>query len=239
MHLHCKKDQKGSRIMKKILIIEDDREISELERDYLVINGFECDIENWGTTGLDAALRNDYDLLIIDVMLPGMDGFEILSNVRKKKQTPAIFLSARSDDIDKIRGLGLGADDYMTKPFSPNELVARGKAHIARHEKLTTGQQESSVLSIRSLTIDCAARRVTVNGTEIPFTVKEFDLLLFLAQNPNRAFSKEHLFDRIWGMDAVGDVSTVAVHIQRIRDKLAVSGDKFIDTVWGVGYRFI
>lgn len=224
--------------MKKILIIEDDREIAELERDYLVINGFECDIETWGTTGLETALAGDYDLFIIDVMLPGMDGFEILSNIRKKKQTPAIFLSARSDDIDKIRGLGLGADDYMTKPFSPNELVARVKAHISRHETLTS-PGERTVIRVRSLTIDTDARRVEVNGKEIPFTAKEFDLLLFLAQHPGRAFSKEHLFDRIWGMDALGDVSTVAVHIQRVREKLSVCGEKFIDTVWGVGYRFI
>lgn len=221
--------------MKKILIIEDDREIAELERDYLVINGFECDIETWGTTGLDAALNGDYDLFIIDVMLPGMDGFEILSNIRRKKQTPAIFLSAKSSDIDKIRGLGLGADDYMTKPFSPNELVARVKAHIQRHETLTSSGSET--ITVRSLTIDCGARRVYINGREVPFTAKEFDLLMFLAKNPDRAFSKEHLFDRIWGMDALGDVSTVAVHIQRIRDKLAP--EKFIDTVWGVGYRFM
>ena len=221
--------------MKKILIIEDDREIAELERDYLVINGFECDIETWGTTGLDAALNGDYDLFIIDVMLPGMDGFEILSNIRRKKQTPAIFLSAKSSDIDKIRGLGLGADDYMTKPFSPNELVARVKAHIQRHETLTSGGSET--ITVRSLTIDCGARRVYISGREVPFTAKEFDLLMFLAKNPDRAFSKEHLFDRIWGMDALGDVSTVAVHIQRIRDKLAP--EKFIDTVWGVGYRFM
>lgn len=221
--------------MKKILIIEDDREIAELERDYLVINGFECDIETWGTTGLDAALNGDYDLFIIDVMLPGMDGFEILSNIRRKKQTPAIFLSAKNGDIDKIRGLGLGADDYMTKPFSPNELVARVKAHIGRHEALTSGMAEK--ITVRSLTIDRGSRRVFLGGREITFTAKEFELLVFLAQNPDRTFSKEHLFDRLWGMDAIGDVSTVAVHIQRIRDKLAP--EKFIETVWGVGYRFI
>lgn len=223
--------------MKKILIIEDDREIAELERDYLEINGYKCDIENWGTTGLGKALEGDYDLFIIDIMLPGIDGFEVLTSIRKEKQTPVIFLSARGDDIDKIRGLGLGADDYMTKPFSPNELVARVKAHISRHEMLTTGN--TKILSVRSLSIDCDARVVKVCGEEVQFTAKEFDLLLFLAQNPNRAFSKEHLFDRIWGMDALGDVSTVAVHIQRIREKLSKSGEKYIDTVWGVGYRFI
>lgn len=225
----------GDNIMKKILIIEDDREIAELERDYLEINNFECDIETWGTTGLAAALDGDYDLFIIDVMLPGMDGFEIVSEIRRKKQTPIIFLSAKGGDIDKIRGLGLGADDYMTKPFSPNELVARVKAHISRHETLTSGG--GGKITTRSLTIDCAPRRVFLNGSEITLTAKEFDLLEFLASHPDRAFSKEQLFDRIWGMDALGDVSTVAVHIQRIREKLAP--EKFIDTVWGVGYRFI
>ncbi len=221
--------------MKKILIIEDDKEIAELERDYLTINGFSCDIETWGSTGLNTALTGDYDLFIIDVMLPGMDGFEIITRIREKKQTPVIFLSARSDDIDKIRGLGLGADDYMTKPFSPNELVARVKAHIARHEALTMSTEKE--IKIRSLTILPDARSVSVNGKNIAMTAKEFDLLYFLAANPNRAFSKEQLFDRIWGMDALGDISTVAVHIQRVRDKLSQSGEKFIDTVWGVGYR--
>jgi DNA-binding response OmpR family regulator len=222
--------------MKKILIIEDDKEIAELERDYLSINGFECDIETWGNTGLNTALSNEYDLFIIDIMLPGMDGFEIVRRIREKKQTPIIFLSAKGDDIDKIRGLGLGADDYMTKPFSPNELVARVKAHLSRFEALTSSQ--TKLINIRSLSIDCGARTVSINGNEITMTAKEFDLLYFLASHPNRAFSKEHLFDSIWGMDALGDINTVAVHIQRIREKLSQSGEKFIDTVWGVGYKF-
>lgn len=222
--------------MKRILIIEDDKEIAELERDYLVINDFECDIENWGNTGLHTALTGDYDLFIVDIMLPGMDGFEIVKRIREKKQTPIIFLSAKSDDIDKIRGLGLGADDYMTKPFSPNELVARVKAHITRHEMLTTGKDKSIHCGV--LTINPEARTVTVDGNNISMTAKEFDLLYFLASHPNRAFSKEQLFDRIWGMEALGDSSTVAVHIQRVRDKLSVSGEKYIGTVWGVGYKF-
>lgn len=221
--------------MKKILIIEDDREIAELERDYLEANSFCCDIETWGTTGLDTALKGGYDLFIVDVMLPGMDGFEIVRRIREKLQTPVIFLSARTDDIDKIRGLGLGADDYITKPFSPNELVARVKAHLSRFEALTTPPKKS--IKIRSLSIDPEARAVYVNDKEIAMTAREFDLLLYLAENPNRAFSKEQLFDRIWGMDALGDVNTVAVHIQRIREKLSLSGEKFIDTVWGVGYK--
>ena len=221
--------------MKRILIIEDDDEIAELERDYLTMNGFECDTACRGTQGLDIALKNDYDLMVIDIMLPGMDGFAILSEIRRYKQTPVIFLSAKSDDIDKIRGLGLGADDYMTKPFSPNELVARVKAHIMRHDVLTGNIK--SVIHNRSMRIDTNARTVTVGGEKISLTAKEYDLLEFMARNPNRAFSKEQLFDRVWGMDAAGDVSTVAVHIQRIRDKLGIKGEKYIDTVWGVGYR--
>lgn len=221
--------------MKKILIIEDDRSIAELERDYLEINDFKCELAARGTTGLEMALAENYDLIIIDIMLPGMDGFEVITELRKKKQTPVIFLSARSGDIDKIRGLGLGADDYMTKPFSPNELVARVKAHISRHEALTSN---SGDVTAGSLVIDKDAHKVTVEGAEISFTAKEYDLLLFLAQNPNRIFSKEVLFDKIWGLDAVGDVSTVTVHIQRVREKINMKNENHIETVWGVGYRF-
>lgn len=222
--------------MKRVLIIEDDTSIAELERDYLEINNFETKIASRGTTGLEAALAEDFDLIIIDVMLPGMDGFEVISELRKKKQTPVIFLSARGTDVDKIRGLGLGADDYMTKPFSPNELVARVKAHIARHDALTQGTGD--VISAGSLVIDKGAHKVTVGGEEVSLTAKEYDLLLFLAENPNRAFSKEMLFDKIWGMDALGDISTVTVHIQRIREKINTDGENHIETVWGVGYRF-
>ncbi len=222
--------------MKKVLIIEDDKSIAELERDYLEINDFECDIAMRGTTGLEKALSENYDLIIIDIMLPGMDGFEVITELRKKKQTPVIFLSAKNSDIDKIRGLGLGADDYMTKPFSPNELVARVKAHIARHEALTSGS--SDIISAGNLVIDNDAHKVTVGGKEITLTAKEYDLLLFLAKNPNKTFSKEVLFDRIWGMDAVGDVSTVTVHIQRVRDKINSKNENYINTIWGVGYRF-
>lgn len=222
--------------MKKILIIEDDRSIAELERDYLEINDFKCELAARGTTGLEMAIAENYDLIIIDIMLPGMDGFEVITELRKKKQTPVIFLSARSGDIDKIRGLGLGADDYMTKPFSPNELVARVKAHISRHEALTSNSGD--VITAGSLVIDKDAHKVTVEGAEISFTAKEYDLLLFLAQNPNRIFSKEVLFDKIWGLDAVGDVSTVTVHIQRVREKINMKNENHIETVWGVGYRF-
>ncbi len=223
--------------MKKILIIEDDISIAELERDYLELNDFKCTIAEQGMAGLEKALNEDFELIIIDIMLPEMDGFEVLSKLREKKQTPVIMLSARNGDIDKIKGLGLGADDYMTKPFSPNELVARVKAHIKRHNILTNSN--NTVINIRSLSIDKDAHTVKVGGKEVMLTAKEYDLLLFLAENPNRTFSKDILFDRIWGMDAIGDVSTVTVHIQRVRDKIQTNGDKFIDTVWGVGYRLI
>lgn len=223
--------------MKRILIIEDDKSIAELERDYLEINGFECDIAGRGTTGLEKALAENYDLIIVDIMLPGKDGFEVISELRRTKQTPVILLSAKNSDIDKIRGLGLGADDYMTKPFSPNELVARVKAHIARYDILTNGQ--SDIITRRSLVINKDAHTVTVGKKEVSLTAKEYDLLLFLAENPNKAFSKERLFDRIWGMDAIGDVSTVTVHIQRIREKIDTSDEKHIETVWGVGYKFV
>lgn len=223
--------------MKKILIIEDDISIAELERDYLELNDFKCTIAEQGMAGLEKALNEDFELIIIDIMLPEMDGFEVLSKLREKKQTPVIMLSARNGDTDKIKGLGLGADDYMTKPFSPNELVARVKAHIKRHNILTNSN--NTVINIRSLSIDKDAHTVKVGGKEVMLTAKEYDLLLFLAENPNRTFSKDILFDRIWGMDAIGDVSTVTVHIQRVRDKIQTNGDKFIDTVWGVGYRLI
>ncbi len=223
--------------MEKILIIEDDRAIAELERDYLEINGFACDVALNGADGLQKALCDNYSLIILDIMLPMTDGFAVISELREKKQTPVIFLSAKSEDIDKIRGLGLGADDYMTKPFSPGELVARVKAHIARHDILTNGK--SDIIERGSLAINKDARAVTAGGKPVTLTAKEYDLLLFLAENPNRAFSKDLLFDRIWGMDAIGDVSTVTVHIQRIRDKIDLPDEKHIETVWGVGYKFV
>lgn len=226
----------------KILIIEDDLSIAELENDYLQMSGFECDIATNGDSGLKMAQENDYALVIVDIMLPGRDGFSVCKELRKEKDIPIIFLSARSDDIDKVRGLGLGADDYMTKPFSPSELVARVKSHIQRYEKLISrgAEKKTDILIIRGLKIDKNAHRVYIDENEVAMPVKEYELLLFLAENPNIVFSKERLFDRIWGMDAMGDVSTVTVHIQRIRDKIDrnQSGNKYIETVWGAGYRF-
>mgnify|MGYP000499140633 CR=1 FL=1 len=225
----------------KILIIEDEESIAELEKDYLELSGFEVQIENSGDTGLKVALEKDFDLILLDLMLPEVDGFEICKQVREKKNTPILMVSAKKDDIDKIRGLGLGADDYITKPFSPSEMVARVKAHLARYERLIgSGVQENEIIEIRGLKIDKTARRVYLNGEEKIFTTKEFDLLTFLAQNPNRVFSKEELFKKIWDMDSVGEIATVTVHIKKIREKIEFSTAKpqYIETIWGVGYRF-
>ena len=226
---------------KRILIIEDEVSIAELEKDYLELSGFEVVIENQGDRGLARALTEEYDLFILDLMLPGVDGFEICRQIREKKNTPIIMVSAKKDDIDKIRGLGLGADDYMTKPFSPSELVARVKAHLARYERLIgTNPNTNEIVEIRGLKIDKTARRVYVNGEEKAFTTKEFDLLTFLAQNPNHVYSKEELFRKIWDMDSFGDIATVTVHIKKIREKIEydTSNPQYIETIWGVGYRF-
>ena len=222
--------------MKKILIIEDDASIAELERDYLMANGFEVTVIGDGREGLRKALEEEFALIVLDVMLPGADGFEICTEIRAHKNTPVLMVSARRDDVDKVKGLGLGADDYMVKPFSPSELVARVRAHISRYERLTN-KAEGSTLSVRGLTIDIPARRVYVQGEEAVLKNKEFELLLFFAENPNIVFSKETLFDRIWGMDSLGDTATVTVHVNQIRDKIE-HADKYIETVWGSGYRF-
>ena len=227
--------------MAKILIIEDETEIAELERDYLELSDFEVVLEQDGSSGAARALDEEFDLIILDLMLPGMDGFEICKLIREKKNTPVIMVSAKKDDIDKIRGLGLGADDYMTKPFSPSELVARVKAHMARYQRLTTsGQSQNQTIEIRGLKIDRTARRVYLNGEEKAFTTKEFDLLTFLAQNPNHVYTKEELFKEIWEMESIGDIATVTVHIKKIREKIEDSSSKpqYIETIWGVGYRF-
>lgn len=227
--------------MSKILIIEDEESIADLEKDYLELSGFEVEIENDGTTGLQRALEENFDLIILDLMLPGVDGFEICKKVRENKNIPILMVSAKKDEIDKIRGLGLGADDYMTKPFSPSELVARVKAHLARYERLIgSNVQENEIVEIRGIKIDRTARRVYVNGEEKSFTTKEFDLLTFLAQNPNHVFTKEELFSKIWDMESIGDIATVTVHIKKIREKIEYNTAKpqYIETIWGVGYRF-
>ncbi len=227
--------------MSKILIIEDEEAIADLEKDYLELSGFEVEIQNNGDVGLQEALSKDFDLIILDLMLPGMDGFEVCKRIRDEKNVPILMVSAKKDDIDKIRGLGMGADDYMTKPFSPSELVARVKAHMARYDRLVgSSPKNSDIVEIRGLRIDKTARRVYVDGEEKNFTNKEFDLLTFLAENPNHVFTKEELFRKIWGMESIGDIATVTVHIKKIREKIEYDSAKpqYIETIWGVGYRF-
>lgn len=227
--------------MSRILIIEDEVAIADLEKDYLELSGFEVKIENRGDKGLQTALKEDFDLVILDLMLPGMDGFEVCRKIREEKNVPILMVSAKKDDIDKIRGLGLGADDYITKPFSPSELVARVKAHLARYERLVgTGLPKNDVIRIRGLKIDKTARRVWVNGKETQFTTKEFDLLTFLAEHPDRVFKKEDLFREIWNMESFGDIATVTVHVKKIREKIEFDTGKpqYIETIWGMGYRF-
>lgn len=227
--------------MSKILIIEDEDAIAELEKDYLELSDFEVDIKNNGTDGLEAGLNGDYSLIVLDLMLPGVDGFEICKEIREKKNVPIIMVSAKKEDIDKIRGLGLGADDYMTKPFSPSELVARVKAHLARYERLmSAAAPQNDIIEIRGVKIDKTARRVWIDGEEKAFTGKEFDLLTFLAEHPNHVYTKEELFREIWDMDSIGDIATVTVHIKKIREKVEYdsTNPQYIETIWGVGYRF-
>ena len=227
--------------MSKVLIVEDEEAIAEIEKDYLKLSGFEVTVKSDGESGLESAMGEDYDICILDVMLPGVDGFEICRQVREKKNIPIIMVSAKKEDIDKIRGLGVGADDYMTKPFSPSELVARVKAHLARYERLVSSSKENNdVIEIRGIKIDKTARRVFVNGEEKVFTTKEFDLLTFLAEHPNHVYTKDELFKEIWDMDSIGDIATVTVHIKKIREQIEYDTSKpqYIETIWGVGYRF-
>lgn len=227
--------------MSKILIIEDEMAIAELEKDYLEKNDYEVVVASDGRTGVESALGGNFDLIILDLMLPGVDGYEVCRMVREKKDIPIIMVSAKKEDMDKIYGLGMGADDYMTKPFSPSELVARVKAHLARYDRLVgVNKSVNDVVEIRGIRIDKTARRVFIEGVEKNFTTKEFDLLTFLAENPNRVFSKEDLFREIWDMDSIGDIATVTVHIKKIREKVESDTQKpqYIETIWGVGYRF-
>lgn len=227
-------------VTKKVLIIEDDLNIAELERDYLQLNGYKVDIVLEGMTGLKKALSGIYDILIVDLMLPQKDGFEIIKEVRKRLEIPIIVLSARNEDIDKIRGLDYGADDYLTKPFSPAELMARIKSHLRRYERLTGKNTAMGIINHRGLEINTASHKVYVNGQEVQLTTKEYDILLFLATNPNIVFTKEHLLDTLWGAEYYGDLATVPVHIQKIRKKVEKdpSNPEYIETLWGTGYRF-
>lgn len=228
------------KMVKKILIIEDDISIAELQRDYLEIDGFEVDIALTGEDGLHKALHHQVDLILLDLMLPEVDGFQVCKAIRIEKDIPIIMVSAKKEEIDKIRGLGLGADDYIVKPFSPSELVARVKAHISRYERLVSKEPQKDTIFIRGLRMDKESRRVYVNNREVIFTTKEFDILLFLAMHPDHVFSKEHLFESVWGIDTFGDISTVTVHIRKIREKIEddFSRPQYIETIWGAGYRF-
>lgn len=228
--------------MDRVLIVEDDVLIAELERDYLEAAGYEACIEQNGEKGLKMALEGGYDALILDVMLPGKNGFDICREVRRERNLPVLMVTAKREDVDKIRGLGLGADDYLVKPFSPGELVARVRSHIQIHRRLLEDREKEKpqFLEIRHLRIYPRERRVLVKGKEMTLTNKEFELLLLLAENPNIVFSKERLFDRIWGMDAMGNTATVTVHINRLREKVEENSaaPQMIETVWGAGYRF-
>ncbi|WP_127532044.1 response regulator transcription factor [Paenibacillus kobensis] len=228
--------------MKRILIIEDEKPIAELERDYFELHGFAADLVHDGAEGLQQALSGGYDLILLDLNLPGFDGLDVCRAIRDKLDVPILIVSARDEEIDKIRGFGLGADDYITKPFSPSELIARAKAHLGRYERFTsravqTGQDQ---IKVRELVIDRTSRRVYVRGEEVLLPAREFDVLAFMAAHPNRVFSKEELFERLWGLDSAGDIATVAVHIRRVREKIEAvpSNPQFIETVWGAGYRF-
>ena len=227
--------------MRKILIIEDEEAIADLERDYLSLSDFEVVVERDGTSGKRRALSGDFDLVILDVMLPGEDGFSIVKEIRKTKDIPVILVSARKDDIDKIRGLGLGADDYLTKPFSPGELVARVKAHIDRYRRLT-GADEAvpEAIEVRDMRIEKSSHEVFLGGERKSLTTREYDLLIYLAQRPNMTISKDELFSNVWNDGEYGDVGTVAVHINRLREKIEKdpSQPAYIETVWGMGYRF-
>lgn len=228
--------------MKKILIIEDDLSIARLQRDYLEISGFEVKICTDGIEGLNELKTNKYNLLILDVMLPNIEGFDILRIIQDTKDIPVLIVSARKEEIDKIKGLSLGADDYITKPFSPGELVARVKSHVNNYDRIKnkfSEKSKNSTIIIRGIEIQRDSRRVFINSKEINLPQKEFELLLYLAENPNRVFNREELFEKIWGLDALGDNATVTVHIGRIRDKIESdpSNPQYIETIWGAGYR--
>ena len=237
----------------KILIIEDDDDIAGIEKDFLEMNGFQAEIEADGIKGAERALSGEFALVLLDLMLPGKDGMTICREIREKIDIPILMVSARIDDIDKVHGLGFGADDYITKPFSPAEVVARVKSHIARYQRLTGNTspvKQAAAIDFGWLKIDHKARRVFLNdaaysdvkhNTEINLTNKEYELLYFLAANEGTVFSKEQLYDNIWGEDIYGVIKTVTVHINRLRDKIEKkpADPTHIQTVWGAGYRFM
>ena len=225
--------------MKRILIIEDDKSISELQKDYLEMSGYEVVCAFDGKTGFDYIKNDNFDLIILDLMLPGKDGFEILKEVADSKEIPILIVSAKTDEVYKIKGLNLGADDYITKPFSMGELVARVNSHIKTYEKFKNSIKKKLIV-VGALSIDKNDHRVYIDDNEVFLTQKEYELLLFLVENPNRVFSKEELFERVWGYDALSDTTTITVHIARIREKIQpnTTSRQYIETVWGAGYRF-
>jgi len=233
--------------VEKVLVIEDDREIAAIERDFLEINGFDVVIEYDGLEGQRRALSGDFSLIILDLMLPGKDGMVICREIREKVDVPILMVTAQRENSDKIRGLGFGADDYIVKPFSPTELVARVKSHIARYRRLTQAtqrdgeSQKPDEIDYGWLRISKGTRRVFVNEIEIALAHKEYELLHFLASSPEMVFSKETLYDKIWGEDTYGEIKTVAVHVSRVREKIekSPSDPAHIQTVWGAGYRFM
>ncbi|MFD2333085.1 response regulator transcription factor [Cohnella sp. GCM10020058] len=227
-------------LSKTILIVEDEPSIAELQRDYLEMSGYRTVLADNGEKGLQLGMTGKFDLIVLDVMLPKLSGFEVCKALRAVSDVPILMVTARREDIDVIRGLGLGADDYIGKPFKPAELVARVKSHLARYDRLTGRNARTGDMEIGELRINANTRQAFIREEEVALTTKEFDLLYFLAQHPNQVFSKDHLFDRLWGIDAMGDTQTVTVHIRKLREKIEkdASAPAYIETVWGAGYRF-
>ena len=211
-----------------------------MEKDYLELSNFEVDIEADGEKGLQKALAGNYDMFILDLMLPGLDGFELCKRIREVKNVPILMVTAKKEEIDKIRGLGLGADDYITKPFSPSELVARVKAVLRRYKPQTQEPAESDDKVVRypDLEINMTNYSVTYMGDRVDMPPKEMELLYFLAASPNHVFTREQLLDQIWGYEYVGDTRTVDVHIKRLREKINDHDNWRIATIWGIGYKF-
>ena len=225
----------------KVLIVDDEKEIRELIRDYLIVEGFEVQMANDGKEAIEKFESDNFDIVILDIMLPKIDGMEILKIIRGKSNIPVMMLSAKKSDVDKVLGLGLGADDYMTKPFSPKELVARIKAQLRRYNEFSNSQFNRNILEFKNLKIDLDGYNVYLNDEKIQMSAKEFEILKYLALNPERVYSREQIFNQIWGFNEYGDINTVTVHIRKIREKIEKdsSNPEYIETVWGVGYKFV
>lgn len=232
-----KKD--GNSFMDKILIIEDDEDLCNLIRDYLKIEGFEAVTCNDGLEGMKAAKEGGFSLIILDIMLPNIDGMTICRKLRESSHVPIIMASAKSGDTDKILSLGMGADDYITKPFSPMELVARVKAHLRRQSYLSTEEKtQDNVLVFGELAVYPDSYKVTLNGEEVKLTSREFQVLQYLITNSGKVFSKQQLYDNIWGFSEFIDDNTMAVYVKKLREKLGDIGKRSIKTVWGAGYKW-